>query len=286
MNRSLLLSLSAFILSAAACSSTTIEPENSHELKWLGECLSDAECASAYSCLCGVCSLSCASADHCIELGSNASCFEPGQTATADCISALANQPGICVSGCSYAEPCEGSDSCIEGSCVPILARDELGVVDAGYGNALLADASRPVPNPAVGDGLGESCCGSLGQCFATADLGGLSEAGWTECADSISVCLPETFVAYFDGTDSTNNLICSTDMLGNRGNTGRCVDTCFIADGLSAAELARIGQTDCPSGKICVPCESQGTPTGICGVPRDASATSDASATRDATSG
>jgi hypothetical protein len=91
------------------CETTETAHKNTN---WLVACKSSADCGGA-SCICGICTVSCSTADACSESsGICASSF----AATTQC-SGEAN-PGICMASCSQESDCDAASTCVAGACV------------------------------------------------------------------------------------------------------------------------------------------------------------------------
>lgn len=82
---------------------------------WLAACLIDADCAEG-TCICGICTSSCAEGD-CGAGPPDSECLRPGNWAHDGLCAGRSAEP-ICVSTCTEASACAGSDRCVQGVCV------------------------------------------------------------------------------------------------------------------------------------------------------------------------
>lgn len=71
INRSWL-SLSIWLLSA--CGASTVDPTDTNT-SWLSACRGDSECGAGFSCLCGVCTVSCDTDSVCVDISSRGQCL-------------------------------------------------------------------------------------------------------------------------------------------------------------------------------------------------------------------
>ena len=104
-----------------ACTKTT-QPLHDKNTNWLRSCSAEAECGSALSCLCGLCTQACGSSAHCGE-GEGASCVATASGAlAAQCSRADAREAvAVCASGCKRDRDCAASGDdwqCRAGVCV------------------------------------------------------------------------------------------------------------------------------------------------------------------------
>lgn len=126
-------------------------------------------------------------------------------------------------------------------------------------------------PGPTNSAGTLPTCCDGVGVCPPSDSLPSELVSELPECPAPGTTCVPRSlFDELMVGSTSSEKpqlKDCLTDILGNRGNDGKCVHgSCFVrgmVDGDS--QYNGIKQADCPKDEKCVPCENKGEATGIC---------------------
>ncbi len=89
---------------------------------WLSTCTSDDQCGDFYSCVCGVCTLSCDSASACNGTGTRSACFQSEEGARGLLCGnqePAVGQEGVCLPQCGVDNACPENQRCLEGACVP-----------------------------------------------------------------------------------------------------------------------------------------------------------------------
>ncbi|NRA32288.1 MAG: hypothetical protein HRU17_03005 [Polyangiaceae bacterium] len=126
-------------------------------------------------------------------------------------------------------------------------------------------------PGPTFEQGAMATCCGDVGVCPPSDILPPALVDALPSCPAENTTCVPrklfDELMVRAESSDKPQLDTCSTDILGNRGNPGRCVHgECFVSGMTeSTSQYNGIKQADCPSGEKCVPCENKGEETGIC---------------------
>lgn len=98
---------------AGACDGASSTVAGNKNTNWLVSCTSSAECGDAATCTCGVCTIPCASSDACAE--SSGTCTELLAT-TVQC--GGTSESPVCLKACESEGDCDGSQICLQSTCV------------------------------------------------------------------------------------------------------------------------------------------------------------------------
>lgn len=144
-NRSSIILLSALLLGVGACSTAPVGQGDS-ETHWLRECNSTAECGASGSCVCGLCTLPCASDNECSG-GPGGTCVPQGNVSFCDSHSAPTS--GVCIVTCSKNSDCNADQRCLSNACVTQSAptRSTPNAVTSGEGGAVTFALGGMGPN-------------------------------------------------------------------------------------------------------------------------------------------
>lgn len=118
----------ALLFALSGCASSS-PPEIGSETNWLRQCSANADCDSAGSCVCGICSQRCSVDADC----SPGLVCQPAESALVQSACGSAAVFGLCSPECTASADCGSKQSCIEDACAPAGAAVPA-AVDAGDG--------------------------------------------------------------------------------------------------------------------------------------------------------
>jgi hypothetical protein len=101
-----------------ACASTHVPEEGvMGNTNWLASCESSDDCNGGTQCVCGVCTLECASDSECVALAGGVCDSSSGALESA-CGEAMPPE-GLCLPQCSDTAPCGDGQRCVDNHCLP-----------------------------------------------------------------------------------------------------------------------------------------------------------------------
>lgn len=131
----------AGVISLSGCSQSTVTRTGS-ETNWLMACTNDP-CGYG-SCVCGVCSVACASDGDCRGAPGPARCATTSSSEDASVCTDSSPPSGICLPACDSATPCSIGQDCVNGACVLTQAAAPTG--DASDGGLALSGTVAGAP--------------------------------------------------------------------------------------------------------------------------------------------
>ncbi len=138
MNKLCVTLIGSLLFGMGACSTSGGAGKGDSETHWLHECRSSADCGTTGSCLCGFCTVSCASTDDCAG-GPGGSCV--AQADTASCSSATPSSGGVCIFRCEGDADCTSNQRCSSHVCVASNTPATVSPQDASFGKTPNTDA-------------------------------------------------------------------------------------------------------------------------------------------------
>ena len=151
MKRGIAALIVALLVAAAACGKSTDGGDS--ETHWMASCQTDGDCPATTSCVCGMCSKSCAGAADCLDLSADTSCER--SNALSRCGDGAPAR--ICVASCWSEENCPTGFECSANRCAPrSLGAGGGGGGDgtANAGSAGQASGGMPSMSGYCGDGI------------------------------------------------------------------------------------------------------------------------------------
>jgi hypothetical protein len=174
----------ALVLALGCGKTDRFEGGGESETHWLALCKSDADCAPAAMCLCGVCSKPCSSDRDCDGVAPRTTC------ATAEMIAACGATPPVaelCLSSCNVSNDCRDGFDCQDSSCTP---REDIDRGTGGIGGGPGTAGGPAAQGGAAGDPSGQGGNGDT-TCIPDPMPGGGANSIYSTAPDSVP-CPPE----------------------------------------------------------------------------------------------